>query len=169
MKGVKTEVKTDWKNYIFKDSRGPFRIDKDTIWFGNFNQGDMIFMSYHVKWKGVDWGRWTDTYCFQACNVLGYAPVGFLNGGAESGETDVVIRPWKVKTTKETSCFIYCHTREGTIKVASDGYIEITNIMIGKGDRVQPYIDSDKAKAMGGAINKARIVTLVLSEERRVA
>lgn len=46
--------------------------------------------------------------------------------------------------------WFYSHVKEGTIKVANDGYIELTNIMIGKGDRVQPYIDSDELKAMGG-------------------
>ena len=178
MKGVKTEVKTEWKNYALGDSRGPVRIDKEDVYFKGFNQGDMIFISYHVKWKGVDWGNFTGDNCFQASPHLGYSWVGFSNGGAESGEKNVVLGPWKVDTpdwtgygkiTETATAWFYSHVSEGGIKVASDGYIELTNIMIGKGDIVQPYIDSDELKAMGGAINKARIVALVLSEERRAA
>ena len=178
MKGIKTEVKTDWKNYFFGDSRGPARIDKEKVYFKGFNEGDMIFISYHVKWKGVDWGKWTTPACFQADANLSYMPVGPANGGAESGEMDVVVGPWKAETADWTGAKkitetdwsgFYSHVEDGGINVASDGYIELTNIMVGKGDRVQPYIDSDELKAMGGAINKARIVALVLSEERRAA
>ena len=178
MKGVKTEVKTEWKNYVLGDSRGPFRIDKHDLTFSGFNEGDMIFISYHVKWKGVDWAGRTGAYCFQTWPNLSYAFVGPVNGGAESGEMDVVIAPWKAgtadwiglskKITETDTVGIYAHASEG-LKVADDGYIELTNIMVGKGDRVQPYIDSDELKAMGGAINKARIVALVLGEERRAA
>ena len=46
----------------------------------------------------------------------------------------------------------------------------ISNIMLNTGDKPLPYIDSDELKATGGVvIHKARIVALVLSEERRVA
>ena len=179
MKGVKTEVKTDWKNYFLGDSRGPVRIDKTQVNFKGFNQGDMIFISYHVKWKGVNWGDFDRSACFQTNNYLSWHGVGPANGGAESGEMDVVIGPWKAdtadwthadhKVTENDFLWFYSHVADGRIKVADDGYIELTNIMIGKGDRVQPYIDSDKLKAMGGVINKARIVALVLSEERRAA
>mgnify|MGYP003222432663 CR=1 FL=1 len=179
MKGIKTEVKTDWKNYVVGDSRGPLRIDKGSVYFKGFNQGDMIFISYHVKWKGVDWGKWTNSVCFQANNYLSWYGVGPANGGAESGEMDVVTGPWKSNTadwthsnhkvTENDSLSFYSHVADGGIKVANDGYIELTNIMVGKGDRVQPYIDSDELKATGGATNKARIVALVLSEERRAA
>lgn len=145
MKGIKAEVKTDWKNYFLGDSRGPVRIDKQTVNFKGFNQGDMIFISYHVKWKGVNWGIWNNPGCFQTCIYLSWHCTGPANGGAESGEMDVVVEPWKADTA------------------------DWTHAMIGKGNRVQPYIDSDDVKAMGGAINKARIVDLVLSEERRAA
>lgn len=93
MKGIKTEVKTDWKNYVLGDSRGPVRIDKQNVYFKGFNQGDMIFISYHVKWKGVDWGRETSKGCFQCGPQLGYFFAGFLNGGAESGDMDAVVGP----------------------------------------------------------------------------
>lgn len=178
MKGIKTEVKTDWKNYVSGDSRGPVRIDKKHVYFTGFNQGDMIFISYHVKWKGVDWGGDTESGCFRLSANMSYHNADPANGGAESGEMDVVIAPWKAETadwtglskiTETDGAYIYSHVDDGIIKVADDGYIELTNIMIGKGDRLQPYIDSDELKSMGGAINKARIVALVLSEERRAA
>ena len=182
MEGIKTAVKTDWKNYVLGDSRGPVRIDKQDVYFTGINQGDMIFISYHVKWKGVDWGTYTGGTCIQCSYLLTYKPIGPDNGGAESGEMDVVIQPWKAETqswihadhtvTEKDTLRFYSHVLKGyggVIKVASDGYIELTNIMIGKSDRVQPYIDSDELKATGGAINKARIVALVLSEERRAA
>lgn len=179
MIGVKTEVKTDWKNYVLGNSRGPFRIDKGSVWFKGFNQGDMMFISYHVKWKGVDWGGFTGIHCFQACNYLSYRDVGPANGGAESGEMDVVTGPWKAdtadwthsshKVTENDSLCFYSHVADGRIKVADDGYIELTNIMIGKGDRVQPYIDSDKLKATGGVIVSILLIMLATTLRKEVA
>ena len=180
MEGIKTAVKTEWKNYVLGDSRGPVRIDKKRVYLSGFNQGDMIFISYHIKWKGVDWGTYTNGNCIQCNDLLSWKPIGLDNGGAESGEMDVVIKPWKAitydwvgadhKFTENDSLSFYSHVLVGGgIKVASDGYIELTNIMVGKGDRVQPYIDSDELKAAGGVIGRTLIVALVLSGERRAA
>lgn len=74
-------------------------------------------------------------------------------------ERDVIIKPFELKDysskygkklTETTTNFICSHVKDGGIKVADDGYIELTNIMIGKGNIVQPYIDSDELKAAGG-------------------
>lgn len=71
-------------------------------------------------------------------------------------------------TTAEIVLSIYAHVSDGGIKVADDGYIEITNFMVSKGC-FMPYIDSDELKAEGGAISRGMIVALSLIEERRAA
>lgn len=103
MRGIKTEVKTEWKNYFSGDSRGPVRMNKQyAVYFKGFNEGDMIFISYHAKWKGVNWGTWNNQGCFQADGNLSWTGIGPANGGAESGEMDVVIKPWKVTVSGVT-------------------------------------------------------------------
>lgn len=52
MKGIKTAVKTDWKNYAIGNSRGPIRIDKRNVFFKGFAKGETFYLSYHVRWKG---------------------------------------------------------------------------------------------------------------------
>lgn len=53
-------------------------------------------------------------------------------------------------------------------KKDENSYLILENLMVSK-DNFLPYIDSDELKAEGGAISKALIVALVLSEERRAA
>lgn len=158
MKGIKTAVKTDWKNYAIGNSRGPIRIDKRNVFFKGFAKGETFYLSYHVRWKGVDWGKWTKKNCFQGCPDLAWVGAGPANEGKSEGEQDVRVSSlidnpdWtliKNPTTAETLLFIYTHISDGGIKVADDGYIEITDIMVSKGC-FMPYIDSDELKAAGG-------------------
>lgn len=85
MEGIKTAVKTDWKNYVLGDSRGPVRIDKRYIYFKGFSVGDYLFLSYHVKWKGVDWGRiWKKSEgILQLSDACGYHYAGFSTDSSE--------------------------------------------------------------------------------------
>ena len=177
MKGIKTAVKTDWKNYASGNSRGPIDITKSSAYFHGFAKGDTVYLSYHVRWKGVDWGKWIDRSCFQGSSDLAWYEFGPENKGISEGEQDVRVSylienpGWThiaKPTTAETLLYIYSHVGDGGIKVADDGYIEITNFMVSEGC-FMPYIDSDELKAEGGAISKALIVALVLSEERRAA
>lgn len=73
-----------------------------------------------------------------------------------------------IKTEVKTDWKNYAHMTNSryfrTDKAWNLGYLDVS-----KGDKPLPYIDCDELKAMGGAINKVRIVALVLSEERRAA
>lgn len=177
MIGIKTDIKTWWKNYALGNSRGPIDITKKDLTFKGFAKGETIYVSYHVRWKGVDWGKWTGKTCFQGCQDLAWCGFGPVNKGMSEGEQDVrhsylIENPdWthvNNPTTSEKLLFIYAHVRDKGIKVADDGYIEVTNFMVSKGC-FMPYIDSDELKAEGWAISKALIVALSLSEERRAA
>lgn len=118
MKGIKTAVKTEWKNYALGNSRGPIRIDNSCIYFKGFSVGDYLFLSYHVKWKGVDWGkRKKSSAIFQLSDALGYHFVGFSTDSSE-GERDVTIKPFElkdyssyygVKLTETTNNYRYRH------------------------------------------------------------
>lgn len=133
-------------------------MTKERAIFKGFAKGETVYLSYHVRWKGVDWGKWTGKSCFQGSIDLAYSGFGPDNKGASEGEQDIkasylienpdwtnIAKP----TTAETSLWIYSHIRDGGIKVADDGYIEITNFMVSKGC-FMPYIDSDELKAEGG-------------------
>lgn len=175
MKGVKTEVKTDWKNYAHGNTRGPFRIDKgERCTMTGLKKGDIVRISYHVEWKGVDRNGHYGRSIFQTNGQYGYAEIGF-NGQSTSGEEDIHVSftlynhySTNDPVTENDVCDFYMHLSEWGIKVAPDGYVKISNFMVSKGEFL-PYVDSDELKALGGAINEARIVALVLSEERRAA
>lgn len=175
MKGIKTEVKTDWKNYAHGNTRGPFRIDKgENCEMTGLKKGDIVCFSYHVEWKGLDHNGHYGRSIFQASGKYGYAWIGF-NGQSTSGEEDVRVSftldnhyATNDPVTENDVAYFYMHGSDWGITVAPDGYVKISNFMVSKGGFL-PYVDSDELKAMGGAINKARIVALVLSEERRAA
>ena len=175
MKGVKTEVKTEWKNLAHGDTRGPFRIDKgECRATTGLKKGDRVCISYRVEWKGLDRNGHYGRNIFQFYNTYGYNWLGF-DGQETSGGKDVRVSftlnnhyGTDNPVTENDACGFYMHGSDWGIKVAPDGYVKISNFMVSKGEFL-PYIDSDELKAMGGAINKARIVALVLSEERRAA
>ena len=170
MKGVKTEVKTEWKNYAHMTNSRYFRADK--AWYLGYldvSKGDTFFISCHIKWKVQKVGnQFAFIGQFGVWNWFGN-PDGKTEGEYE------FISP-KLTMSQESSSshdnqIIYSTFTNGdsTAVIGEDGYIEVTNFMCSKGDKPLPYIDCDELKAMGGAINKARIVALVLSEERRAA
>ncbi|MFW5600952.1 MAG: hypothetical protein ACOCOC_06940 [Prevotella sp.] len=170
MKGIKTEVKTDWKNYAHMTNSRYFRADKAWhLGYLDVSKGDTFFISCHIKWKVQKVGN--------QFSFMGQMSVWNFFGnpdGKTEGEYDF-ISP-KLTMSQEPSSshnnqIIYSTFINGdsTAVIGEDGYIEVTNFMCSKGDKPLPYIDCDELKAMGGAINKARIVALVLSEERRAA
>ena len=168
-------MKTDWKNLAHGNTRGPFRIDKgEHCTMTGLKKGDIVCISYRVEWKGLDRNGHSGSSIFQVSSIYGYAWIGF-DGQSTSGEKDVRTSftldnhyETKVPVTENDVCGFYMHVSDWGVKVAPDGYVKISNFMVSKGEFL-PYVDSDELKAMGGAINKARIVALVLSEERRAA
>ena len=168
-------MKTDWENLAHGNTRGPFRIDKgEYCTITGLKKGDSVCISYRVEWKGLDRNGDDRSGIFQTSPEYGYTWIGFC-GQETSGEKDVRVS-FKLGnhygtddpvTENDVSGF-YMHGSDWGITVAPDGYVKISNFMVSKGEFL-PYVDSDELKAMGGAINKARIVALVLSEERRAA
>lgn len=175
MKGVKTAVQTDWKNYAHGNTRGPFRINKgEYCTITGLKKGDSVCISYRVEWKGLDRTGTMEQILFQLFGTYGYIGIGF-DGQSTSGEKDVRVS-FKLgnhygtddPVTENDVCGFYMHDSDWGVTVAPNGYVKISNFMVSKGE-FRPYVDSDELKVMGGAINKARIVALVLSEERRAA
>lgn len=175
MKGIKTEVKTNWKNLAHGNTRGPFRIDKgEYCTITGLKKGDSVCISYRVEWKGLNRNGHYRRDIFQFFDTYNFNWLGF-DGQETSGEKDVRVS-FKLGnhygtddpvTENDVSGF-YMHGSDWGLTVAPDGYVKISNFMVSKGEFL-PYVDSDELKAEGGAINKARIVALVLSEERRAA
>lgn len=167
MKGIKTAVKTDWKNYVHMANSRCLRPDKNwNLGYLDLSKGDTYFVSFHVKWKVQDIGGRTP--------FIGQYGVWNFFGAPDKTEGEMDYVSQKLTMSKEPaedtlriySCII---NYDSTVVIGNDGYIEITNFMCSKGDKPMPYIDSDELKAEGGAISKALIVALSLSEERRAA
>ena len=156
MKGIKTEVKTDWKNYAHGNTRGPFRINKgEYCTITGLKKGDSICISYHVEWKGLDRNGHYGENIFQLSYIYGYNWIGF-DGQSTSGEKDVRVC-FKLDNhygtddpvTENDVCGFYMHGSDWGVTVAPDGYVKISNFMVSKGEFL-PYVDSDELKAMGG-------------------
>lgn len=153
MKGVKTEVKTDWKNLAHGNKRESV-LSLDGIYVTGVTPGATLHVSYHMKSN-------------MSANVIPVWDSGNwsmdVHSISEAGETDMSYTILCQKTdVPYTTSKIRFYTNTGAKVVLS-------NFMANEGTKPLSYIDSDELKAMGGAINKARIVALVLSEERRAA
>nr|DAR49980.1 MAG TPA: hypothetical protein [Caudoviricetes sp.] len=173
MKGIKTAVKTDWKNYAHGNTRGPIGVGD---WYATgLKQGDVAYLSYHVEWKGVKGEKaFSTTGLFQFGPNYDYQWAGPYIESAD-GSLDVVSKivlnthfGTSDPVAETDKCSIYMHGEDWGISIEEGGYVKLTNIMLSK-DKPMPYIDSDELKAVGGAISRALIVALHLSEERRVA
>lgn len=151
MKGIKTEVKTDWKNYAHMANSRYFRADKAwNLGYLDVSKGDTFFISCHIKWKVQEVGN--------QCAFMGQMSVWNFFGnpdGKTEGEYDY-ISP-KLTMSQEPSSSHYNQTiystfsnGDSTAVIGKDGYIEVTNFMCSKSDKPLPYIDCDELKAMGG-------------------
>ena len=123
-------------------------------------------MSVTVRWRLADEG----TGGILACdNFAGDYVLGIYASG-DVDKDNVIRRTATWTATKDNTLHVYSPKWMGQFGAKRDenSYIIIENLMVSKDDFL-PYIDSDELKEMGGAINKARIVALVLSEERRAA
>lgn len=117
-----------------------------------------LCLSYHAKWSGgplkpriITGKNWK---------------IAGKDYEETQGDADIVwiadASMWNTSESHQNIPF-FCIAKNSTY-VAN-----VTNIMLNIGDKPMPYIDSDELKASGGAISKALIVALHLSEERRVA
>lgn len=168
MKGVKTEVKTDWKNLAHGNTRHyDFRSNESAPTIQGFEKGDKLCLSCTIRWRFAEEN--TSGAHIQTTNNKGSWPfVDVLQG--KSNEDNIGYVTSKDIAPSEDKLFVYSPKWKGDYKVEKDenSYVIIENLMVSK-DNFLPYIDSDELKATGGAINKARIVALHLGEERRAA
>lgn len=176
MKGIKTAVKTDWKNYMHGNTREMFLPQQNfSVYATGLKKDDMAYLSYHAEWKGLKGEKaFKKRSIFQMDYIYDYALSGPYIETAD-GEKDVMIKLdinkhfGGVTDVVETDkCGFFMHSNDWGISFEEGGYMKLTNIMLSKNSPM-PYIDSDELKAEGGAISKALIVALHLSEERRAA
>lgn len=165
MKGIKTEVKTDWKNLMHGQTKNlSSKMPKGTTYasMADLPTEGKLCLSYHVKWSG-------GAFFPRIITATAWWIAGKDNRDTQGEEDIVWIADSSLWNTSESHqqipFFIYTDDPESAAINAT-----ISNIMLNTGDKPLPYIDSDELKAMrGGVICKARIVALVLSEERRAA
>lgn len=168
MKGVKTEVKTDWKNLAHGNTRHyDFRSGENAPYIEGFKEGDKLCLSCTLRWRLANEGA--RGAHIQTLNYMGEYPFrDWALGKSNEDNIAHVKMTWSAPAGSVLQFYSPKWGKEyGAVK-DKDSYIIIENLMVSK-DNYLPYIDSDELKAMGGAINKARIVALVLSEERRAA
>lgn len=173
MKGIKTAVKTDWKNYahMLTGNSRYFRADK-AIFVANLDiaTGEKFWISYHIKWKVQSFKNGNSDWIFQNYNQwMVFGSLASLEGDKDVCVGPVVMYDTTIGGNTNSQLIYSAFVNNKSTVIGTDGYVEITNFMCSKGDKPMPYIDSDELKAEGGAISKALIVALGLSEERRVA
>lgn len=159
MKGIKTAVKTDWKNLMHGQTKNlRSEMPRGTTYASatDLPTEGMLCLSYHAKWSG-------GPFLPRIIVATGWGIPGEDHKETQ-GEADIAwIADASLWITSESHqnipFFIYNKATEASV----------TNIMLNIGDKPLPYIDSDELKASGGAISKALIVALSLSGERRVA
>jgi hypothetical protein len=168
MKGVKTEVKTDWKNLAHGNTRHyDFRSGGNTPYIQGFKKGDKLCLSCTIRWRFAEENS-VGTH-IQSTDYKGSYPFGDLLQG-KSNEDNIGYVTSTAIATSENALIIYSPKWKGEYGAVKDkdSYLILENLMVSKDDFL-PYVDSNELKAEEGAINKARIVALVLSEERRAA
>lgn len=176
MKGIKTAVKTDWKNYLHGNTREMFLPQQNfSVYATGLKKGDTAYLSYHAEWKGLKGKKaFKNGAIFQMADIYDYSWIGPYIETAD-GEQDVTRKldidrhfGGKTDVVETDACGFYMHSDDSGISFEEGGYMKLTNVMLSK-DTPMPYIDSDELKAEGGAISKTLIVVLNLSEERRAA
>lgn len=176
MKGIKTAVKTEWKNYLHGNTREmSFPNDNLISKATGLKKGDIVYISFHAEWNGLKGDKaFNSLSLFQWGERYGYSMFYFVVKSS-NGEQDFVRKFvldksfYGRKDIAETdSCGFYMHSNDRGISFEDGGYMKLTNVMLSK-DKPLPYIDSDELKASGGVISKALIVALSLSGERRAA
>lgn len=146
MKGIKTEVKTDWKNLMHGQTKNlNSKMPKGTTYASRADlptEGKLC-LSYHVKWSGGSFYP----RIIVADNV-------WLIAGKDikdtQGEEDIVwivnASQWKTSEShQQIPFFVFTGVPQSAAINAT-----ISNIMLNTGNKPLPYIDSDELKATGG-------------------
>lgn len=144
MKGIKTEVKTDWKNLMHGQTKN---LSSEMPWGTTYaSRADLptegkLCLSYHVKWSG----GW---FLPRIINTTAWVIAG-KNIKDTQGEEDIVwvrdVSNWKTSEShQQIPFFAYTDTPQSAAINAT-----ISNIMLNTGDKPLPYIDSDELKATG--------------------
>lgn len=157
MKGIKTAVKTDWKNYLHGNTREMFLPQQNFVVYATgLKKGDTAYLSYHAEWKGLKGkNAFKNGGIFQTNDIYGYSWIGPYIETAD-GEKDVMIKldinkhfDGVTDVVETDACGFYMHSNDWGISFEDGGYMKLTNIMLSK-DKPMPYIDSDELKAEGG-------------------
>lgn len=162
MIGIKTMVKTDWKNYAHGNTKewviygGTKNRIYTSDWYATgLKKGDVVWLSYHAEWKGLIKNAFRKEWIFQFDDVYDYEGCGFVITSSE-GEADVSKKitisthfGGKKDVIESDIAHIFMHGEDLGGTVDEGGYMKLTNIMLSK-DKPMPYIDSDELKASGG-------------------
>ena len=170
MEGIKTEVKTEWKNLAHGNTRHyDFRSGESAPTIQGFKKGDKLCLSCTIRWRFAEEGQMGMHIQTTTPNWDAY-PLGDTTTQGKSNEDNIAhLKYYSIIDTGATLRVISPKWMGNYgAKKDENSYLILENLMVSK-DNFLPYIDSDELKAEGGAISKALIVALVLSEERRAA
>ena len=145
MKGIKTEVQTEWKNLMHGQTKNlSSEMPRGTTYASRADlptEGKLC-LSYHAKWSG-------GPFCPRIITATNWIIAGKDNRDTQ-GEEDIVwiadASSWNTSEShQQIPFFVYTDRPEAR---ALNG--TISNIMLNTGDKPLPYIDSDELKATGG-------------------
>lgn len=150
MKGIKTAVKTDWKNLAHGNTRKyDFRSNEKQIIINGIKAGDVLCLTYTCHWRFL---KENIGSVIQTSNMKDKYPLSLWIEG-KPGVDNVAHYRGKYKVEEGVNMLnIYSPKwgcQYGTVK-DKDSYVIIENVMANIGDKPLPYIDSDELKAVGG-------------------
>ncbi len=145
MKGIKTEVKTDWKNLMHgqtKNLSSEMPMGTTYASWAELPTEGKLCLSYHAKWSGCPF--------YPRISTATHWSIAGKDIKDTQGEEDFVWIAntfyWKTsEIQKQIPFFVYTNTPQSAAINAT-----ISNIMLNTGDKPLPYIDSDELKATGG-------------------
>lgn len=150
MKGIKTEVKTDWKNLAHGNTRKyDFRSGEKHIIINGIKPGDVLWLTYTCHWRFL---KEDEGYVVQTFNMDNIYQPG-LSAKGKPGVDNVAHYSGKYKVQEGVNMLdIYSpkwNSQYGAVK-DKDSYVIIENVMANIGEKPLPYIDSDELKATWG-------------------
>ncbi len=169
MKGIKTEVKTEWKNLAHGNTRKyDFRSGEKYIQIRGIKDGDTIQLSYTCHWRLEDEEIGSVIQCTNTKNEY---PLGLWRKGKPGVDNVAHYKSsWKVQdNTERLNIYSPKWDLQYGAKKDKESYVIIENVMANVGDKPLPYIDSDELKATGGAIVSILFIMLATSMRKEVA
>lgn len=157
MKGIKTEVKTEWKNLMHGPTRQSDGEDRYTLYAKREElptEGNLC-LAYHVKWSGGGFHP-------RIVTATDWRIAGRDMADTEGEMDQVYVANYSNWNTSESMPKVGFFEGKNT-------KAEFTNVMLNTGDKPLPYIDSDELKATGGAIVSILFIMLATSMRKEVA